>query len=113
MNWYAIVFTHTQLSRLDYSRVEDEFQLSFLNAGSPAGMGLFALKTFPLHPVYYVSPAGVRYVMPLLREFDAIQCKEPLMREVELIAGEYPKPLEIQLQTLAQQAGRAFAHQYH
>ncbi len=108
MHWYAIVFTHSQLSRLDHTRVEDEFQLSFLTAGSPDGMALFALKTFPLHPVYYISPAGARHVSTLPESFEAMHCQPPPLQELELIAGEYRAPLEIQLQLFrkSEQPGR-------
>ena len=99
MDWCAIVFSHEQVADLKYTEVEDEFQLLYLTAGSPKGMALFTLKTFPLHPIYYISPEGHKHAAGLLQKYDSINCKQPPLQDIELIAGDYSAPLDIQLAT--------------
>ena len=110
MDWRAIVFSHEQMSKLEYTKVEDEFQLLFMVAGSPKGMALFALNTFPVHPIYYLTPEAEKHAGPILRKYDSVKCKQPPFEDLELLAGEYAQPLNIQL---AAHIDRRSAHRDH
>lgn len=88
MNWYAIIFSSEQLSRLEYVKLEDAFELQYQSSGGPKGMTLFELQSFPSHPIYYVSPGSLPYAAHLLIRAGATQCEQPPLHELNAIAGD-------------------------
>ena len=88
MSWYAIVFSHDQIAGLEHVKVEDEFDLLYASAGNPKGMSLFELKTFPVHPLYYITPGSVLHVPRIMEHYEVVPCRTPRLTELTLLAGD-------------------------
>jgi len=107
MTWHAITFTEEQISELAHNTFEDEFQLMYLSAGSPRGMSLFEVRSFPVHPIYYVSPESMKYAASLIEPFGPVPCNAPAAYDIILLAGDFFVPANIVASHLNLHTGRS------
>lgn len=88
MNWYCVDLSANCIAEGLYHRLCREFQKSFIAAGAPPEMALFA-QTVPndgRRKVYF-SPGSVHYVNALIELLSGVPCKEPEQDVVTLVFG--------------------------
>ena len=88
MSWFAIAFAPEEVARLEHLRLEDEFGLLYLSAGSPRGMSLYGLKSFTNHPVVYLTPEAAKYAATRIQTHGGFPCQEPPADDIILIGGD-------------------------
>lgn len=88
MTWYCVDLSANSIAEGLYHRLCREFQKSFIAAGAPAEMALFA-QTVPnegCRKVYF-SPGSVHYVNSLIELLSGAPCDEPDQDLITLVFG--------------------------
>ena len=88
MPWYEVVLSSEQLSEGVSEKIQSDFEVPFIKAGTPAEMAIFC-DTFPV-PQFsmYFSPVAVQYASDLISTHSGDACEKPDASEVTLLVGD-------------------------
>ena len=86
--WHKIIFSHSQITTGDNSKLMDMFNKIFMKLGAPQNFALFSeIPESGPDLIHYLSPAASKDMDSLIRKYSGTPCEKPENVKLRLLVG--------------------------